>query len=536
VGGATLTLRRGELPERFTVELLERETAVDRVEEELSARKAGGEVAEVVFRASDAATAAAVPNALIDRYLARRKTVDRGVNQTRYEFLATHADSLQGALYLAEARLREAQERSGVADPAVYGEAELEQAVQMRAELQAVEAETGALRRILESPDLTTRELAAFPSLLRSDAINGLLDRLLELETERTQLLDRRTEADPDVVVLTQNIRALEGSLQTLSRSYLDALDKQSDEMRRSLGVYQRELGALPAAALEHYRLQREVRRLSETLMALQTQLVQTRLAAIGEGGEVRAIDRAEVARRPSWPRPLLNLLGGLFGGLFFGTVAAVGAGQLRPKVREPWEAELAAGAPAAALAPGAPLLFGRVDGARGVLVLPVGRAARSGPIAARLAATAALRGRDVALADLEGAGEGAHLPALPNGDGAPAAATGKELALLPAEGGGGYLVYRANGGPAPALRDTLAELEARFAPVVVALKGLDEPSTVALLSTDRPVLIAVRGGRATRQELADAAEALRRLGVEVAGVVLEPASAPARPRILARG
>jgi Mrp family chromosome partitioning ATPase len=211
--------------------------------------------------------------------------------------------------------------------------------------------------------------------------------------------------------------------------------------------------------------------------------------------------------------------------------------------VRYPWEAELAAGVPAVLLERGAPLLLGGVDGCRGVLVLPVGPGARSGVVAARIAATASLRGRDVALADLEGVGESpvAALPAAasPEAPAAPAPAAGAvvpaehdaALALRPVEGegGGGYLVYRANGRPAHALRDALGEMEARFAPVVVALKGAQEPATVALLSGDRPVVISARAGKVTQTQLEEAAGMLRRLGVSLVGVVLEPAERGAR-------
>jgi Mrp family chromosome partitioning ATPase len=55
-----------------------------------------------------------------------------------------------------------------------------------------------------------------------------------------------------------------------------------------------------------------------------------------------------------------------------------------------------------------------------------------------------------------------------------------------------------------------------------VALPGLEQPYTVAALSPQRPVILVARAGEVTRAELQDALQALGRMGVTTAGVVLE--------------
>jgi tyrosine-protein kinase Etk/Wzc len=250
--GATLVLRPDAPADAYTVRLLDREEAIERVERRLRARKAGGDVAELTYRAPDRATAAALPNALVAKYLDRRVTTDRGVNQHRYEFLLAHTDSIRQQLTIAGQTLRRYQEASGVIDPEMQGKAELEQGLALRADMEAAEVEARALQGVLAGAaagTLSPREIAAYPTFLSNPAINQLLTRLVDAETRRTELLDRRTEADPDVQILDRTVGDLEAQLVTLSRAYLDGLNRRQAQLRTELRRYDATFAALPAQA-----------------------------------------------------------------------------------------------------------------------------------------------------------------------------------------------------------------------------------------------------------------------------------------------
>ncbi|MEW5927538.1 MAG: Wzz/FepE/Etk N-terminal domain-containing protein [Gemmatimonadota bacterium] len=525
VPGGVLVLRRSGLPDKFEVAVSDRQGAVLAVEKSLSAEVTGGEVVGISFRAGDPRLAAEVPNAMIARYLARRRTTDRGVNQHRYEFLTAHTDSIASQLAAAESALRRHQEASGVLDPELSGKTELERAMTIQAELETAEIEARSLQRIVarggSGGGFSPRELAAFPTFLNNPAINDVLSRLLKLETDRIVLLERRTERDPEVMALSSSIEHLEGQLVALSRDYLAGLNSRQSELRRELGGYRSTLAALPAQAEQSLRREREVRRLSETLIAMQTQLVEARLGAIGEGGEVRQVDVAVPPRKPAFPNPPLNLLGGLLGGLFFGTVAAVAASLARGEVREPWEAELATGAPAVGMEPGLPLWLAGIGEARSALVVPAGRSADALAVAEQLVATAALRGREAMAADLTQPVTVAppRLAAT-----VPAARVAETGGVATLEGRPGPQA-NGNGASAGGMRSALGDLEARYGFVAAALPGIEGPQTVAVLAPERPVVVVARAGRVHRDALRRTVEACERLGVPVAGVVLQPAA-----------
>ena len=201
----TLQLASGPLPPAFEVQLLDREDALERLTDRVAVEKAGGEVARVGYAAPDSLSAGAVPNAVVAVYLERRRTTDRGVNQHRAEFLEAQVDSVGRQLTAAEAALRAYQESSGVVDPELVGKIDLEAASKVRESLAGNQVESSALEQLLKQVadgTMGARQLAAYPSFLRSAAINEILGQLAKLETELATLRERRTEADPEVVVL----------------------------------------------------------------------------------------------------------------------------------------------------------------------------------------------------------------------------------------------------------------------------------------------------------------------------------------------
>jgi len=528
LAGARLTLGTGNLPSRFRVRLRDRQEAISRTRRILDADQAAGEIAEVEYRASDPWTAAAVPNAVVAEYLRRRTTTDRGMNQRRYEFLSRHADSVSAELLVAERSFREQQERSGVLDPEFRGEAEMESALALRARLDQVEVDLNALDEILRhaaAGELSSRELAGYPTLMANPAINNLLSRLFDLETRRTDLLERRTQDDPDVMALDRSIAGVEHQLVELSGSYRDGLRRQQRELRTSMGRHGSTLAALPAQAEESFRLRREVQRLSETQLALQTGLVQARMAALAEGGDVRQIDPAEPPREPAFPKPPVFLVVGILLGGIGGVAGALGRAYLGPTLNDVTAASLAAGVPAVRYDSVSPVLLPERAEPMVVLLIPAGPGLRSLPVAKRIATTANLQGRTVALADLtEDRDEDAISPRVLHA--APdAVGHGTALQRRDETSSGRLVLYcgGGNGSTPDSVRRAVDVLAESNSLVVVALPQLSEPVSTALLRGEREVLLIARAGQTRRGDLQTASETLHRIGLAPAAVIVQP-------------
>lgn len=478
------------LPASFQLELLDREDATLLFQKRLTVDKAGGEVTKVAFRAGDSLTAARVPNAVVAAYLTRRKTVDRGVNQHRAEFLSAKSDSVEAALGGAEHALRLQQERSGVLDPIVFGKVQVEQAALLRKSLGEIDVEHGAVRKLLDGVSeghMSARDLAAFPAFLKSAGIGEMLKKLTEIEVERDRLLEKRTPQDPEVVAIERSAKDVEKQLVPLASAYETALAKQRTDVASQLDTMRAALGVLPGAAETGNRLQRDVIRLGTIYAALQAQLVESRLAAIGEGGDVRQLDVAEPSKKPSFPRPLFTMAVGIVGGLACGFVAAFLVGVLGRWAEDPREIERHVGVPALRFNATQPLLLGGAT-ARTVLLVPLATRADTAAVANRLVATAVSRGGTATVLDLT-AGDAAR----------------------------------------PSVPESIGLLESQHDLTVVRLPGLDADATAAALGDGRPVLFVAPTGRVDRLELASAVDVLRRLDVPCAGVVLGEAATRAQ-------
>lgn len=474
----------GALPDKVKLRLSDREDAVRRTAKNLSVSKAGGEVVRVSYRAADSLSAARVPNAVLIEYLGRRKTDDRGVNAHRAEFLTLQVDSTARLQSTAEEALRAFQERSGLVDAQVIGKLELESVADLRKNLGALEVEEGALDQLLgqvASGRVTPRQLVAYPSFLKSPGINDLLRQMAELETERSKLLERRLETDDQVVALTRSIANIESQLVPLARAYSGALARQRADLSSQIAGVTATLTSFPGAAQTSARLVREVVRLNQLSLALQAQLVQARLAAISEGGDVRALDQAIPPKKPAFPSPLLTFGLGVGVGLVAGLVAALVSQSHGRYLDGPQAIERVFGVPTVRFLPGVPLLMSGREVARTLLLIPLDAATPTEAVAAVLADTALARGGRATILDFTGS--------------APVARDGASEMI------------------------TRAESESSF--VVVRLGGLSTVSTAAILSHDRPVLVVASAGRVRRSALEACLETLRRLDVPCAGVVL---------------
>lgn len=483
VAGGTVTLAGTNVPPAFDVYVYDREEAITRFQSHLSIEKAGGEVISVAFSADDSLTAAAVPNLLVRRYLQRRRTSDRGVNQRRVEFLSVEADSVEQALRAAEQALRQQQEASGVVDPVVVGKLELERAGDLRKDAGTLDVERGAIKQMLDQlaqGDLTSRQLAAFPSFLKSQGINDLLSQLSTLETKRLQLLATFTPQDPSVAALTEAIHNIEAQLPPLAREYLASLDRERAIVTKQLDTLSAAIAQLPATGESGLRRQRNVLQLGQINAAVQGQLVEARLAAIGEGGDVRPLDIAEPPRRVSFPQPRWTFPAGAVGGLLLGVIAALFAGSFGRYVSDARTIERQIGVPALTLDPRIPFVLSGFGDARTLLLVPLDQDADTAGVAERLMRTAMSRSLRATVID-----------------------------------------FSEHDDSTPAMLPNLQTLSSEFELVVVQLPELASDTTVGALRSDRPVMFVASAGRVDRRELSMAVDSLSRLSVPCAGVVL---------------
>lgn len=307
------------------VTIVDREDAIDDLADRLQVKVLAGETVELRYASRDSLSAAVVPNLVAARYMERRRTVDRGLNQRRVEFLAAQSDSVRRALREAAGALRGAREAGEVVALELSERAEVEGRIAVQARVAEIEAELAALSRLIANIGTgDPRRLAGFPALLQSPALNELVTEMSRLGTERALLLADAMPRAPRVQALDSAIFALRSQLLPLAQTYAEALDGQREQFRTQLIASRARSASLPRAAESLLLREGEVEALGRLALAVEAQLLDARLAALDEGGDVRVVDSAVVPRRVAFPRPLPTLALGLIAGLLVGIFAAL--------------------------------------------------------------------------------------------------------------------------------------------------------------------------------------------------------------------
>lgn len=311
-----------------SVRLIDREDAIDALTERLAVDRTAGDAVHVQYRAADSVSAARVPNLVAAIYMARRQTVDRGVNQRRLEFLAAKADSVRRDLRTsADVLAMVARGNAAGANPEIAAQALAQEAGQLEARLSEMRATEQALDSLIgavRAGRMDPRFLAGFPDLLRSPALNNLISQIGEVETERTILLGRVPETSPQARALATARDSLVAQVLPIATAYRTSVTRQRQSADRDLALLRAAMARLPGHAAAFAKEQAEVTRLAQMNAGMGAQVLDARLAALAEGGDVRVIDEAVVPRRVTFPRPLPTVVLGALIGLMVGGVAAL--------------------------------------------------------------------------------------------------------------------------------------------------------------------------------------------------------------------
>ena len=294
----------------------------------------GADVVTLTYQDTDPNLVRQVPNMVMARFISRRQDVLQAEARGTANFLRDQLGTVSSQLAAAEDTLRGFREREQVIDPQVEASSQVSRLVEKESERSGLEAERVAFGQTLEQVTASAagrapgapspyRQLLAFPTLLRNAAATTLLSSLDNIENERTALLVRRTMDDPDVKVLSSRVVEIEDQLHALAVTYLDGLTNQVASLDTALTGFKRELGTLPRKQVNFTRLERKSKGLEDVYTLLQTRLKEAEIQQGVTDPSVQVVDSAVTPQRPSLPRPGLNMLEGLLGGLVLGCLGA---------------------------------------------------------------------------------------------------------------------------------------------------------------------------------------------------------------------
>jgi capsular exopolysaccharide synthesis family protein len=304
-----------------------------------------------------------VPNLIAERFIERGQESQKIQTRSQAKFLRGQLDTLGVQLAQSEEQLKAFQERARVVSPSTEATSQIERLVRLQEERSSVEAERSALANLVKEVEerqkrqtpgqpSASRDLLAFPSLLRNQAASQLLKSLTDVEDQRATLLTRRTEADPDVQLLSKRIAELEVQLGTMARAYLNGLGNQVTSLDAAIAGFGSELNRMPKKELEFARLERRPQVLKDMYTLLQTRLKEAEIAEAALNSSVTIVDPAIPPRTPVKSKARLLLLTSLFAGALLGIGLSMAREYTDRSIKTRSDATAISGLPVMAIVP----------------------------------------------------------------------------------------------------------------------------------------------------------------------------------------
>lgn len=333
---------------------------VDRFLDRLKvAREGKSHVISVTYLSSDPQRAAAVANALAERFVVDRATLRQQAGQRAAGTLSSRLDLLEDKLARSRSALDEARVRLGpaTADAATLGG----QVAQVRRELVAASAERSSLEAKLARLRQQVREQG--PDARLDDGAATVLGNLevLKAASQRreAEMAANFGDRHPKLVEARAELAELQARIEREQRAVLDQHATEAEAARakeRALAAALQDLerrvaaGSRATAELQVLEQQSEQdRRLYEAQLARVKGAPEASPTPVAD---VRVISEATTPTMAIFPQPPLMLTAGFAASLMIGLFAVYASEQADRRLRTPAEVRAALGLPTLGLVP----------------------------------------------------------------------------------------------------------------------------------------------------------------------------------------
>lgn len=221
------------------------------------------------------------------------------------------------------------------------------------------ESEANRLRTRQRWEQARATPLMSVPEVLSNETIQRLSQRYSENLASLDELRNRLTPNHPTLIQATAQLATIESQIKLLARNILESINNQYLTAERQHRAIEAKLAVLKSATLteqgrgvRYNILQREV----DTNRQLYDSLLQRFKQVSAEAGistnNVAIVDSAEPPRKPTSPRPALNLAISIVAGIGLALMFAFGREYLDDSIRDPQDVERKLGIPLLGVVP----------------------------------------------------------------------------------------------------------------------------------------------------------------------------------------
>lgn len=201
--------------------------------------------------------------------------------------------------------------------------------------------------RIKAESRLAGARSGTLPEQLENATVNALRQRRAELSADYAKLMQQFSPEYPPAQALAAQLAQIDRSLTreqqrvstTVTTAYDDALGREQ-LLRVKVDTLRADYLDQRRRSIQYNIFQREVDTNRELYNGLLQRLKEIGVSAGASENNISVIDQAELPTRPSFPRPFLNILGGLAIGTLLGLAIAFAREQIDETITDPADFE----------------------------------------------------------------------------------------------------------------------------------------------------------------------------------------------------
>lgn len=330
---------RDDNPNQLTGEDAERaelDAVVSTLLSRTSARRIGTTYGlEITASSEDPKLAAEIANKIVDQYLVEQLDAKFDATRRANAWLEDRLAELKDEVSVAESLVENYRNESGLitAGNSTLSEQQISdlsaQLITQRAELAEAEARLQSINQLVSSG----RSADVSGEALSSPVISELRRQQAEIIRERADLLNRYGSLHPDVQRINTEAADIETQISNELRRIASNLESEAAIARQRVQSLERSLSSSRANLAQNNRASVRLRELERNAEASRS-IYEAFLARFKQTNEqeglaeadARILSSAVVPNSPTFPKTSLNLVLGLFGGLFMAIGSVVAA------------------------------------------------------------------------------------------------------------------------------------------------------------------------------------------------------------------
>ncbi len=298
-------------------------------------REGKTDIFSIVYSSSSATSAAVIANTIVQDFRESRITQKKDAIRYSYAFVDKQLNEVQDKLRQSESQLSSFKASGQIMSIDASSQELVGFLSNLEAEKNATDMQLSDYKNRAAELEKELKKNGYFdqtglgPQANVSEGnspFSQLMRQLSDLDLQRLELLQKRTENHPDVIAIDQQIAQTKSKLAgfnentiTAYKIMINTLEKKLLKINDLMSKYEVKMRSLPAQENQLAQLMRQQGTYERIYQILLDQREAMRVAELSKMQDITIVDAAKVPENPSWPKKALIVLVSLILGGFLG-------------------------------------------------------------------------------------------------------------------------------------------------------------------------------------------------------------------------